>query len=382
MVNWFTTRFASLTEGLPHDHAIAPYRRPQRRRRLLRVLRGRDPTSRAGRLQPADRLRPRPPGRAAVAIHDPRTAGRRPRTAGRRPRTAGRSPRRAHPATPGGDRLRHGHQHAPDRGPAPRDPRRRGTGSLDHRPLGRRTGRQGQTRPRGARRGLRPPRPHARPGRGLFWGRPTLVGIEPASMTAVFCRNADDRKAEAWRQRLLPFEHLEFVVSDAAKGIAAAVEQVADQRRETDPSAPPLGHGLDLFHTTQEAERVLAQEWRRVEPLWEETEACDAQVEHAKRQGTDARRGPDQTARAAWSKAIAEFERVERLEAAWRRCRAAFEVFHGGGRLNDPAPAAAGIAAGLGGLCGPQRGTGRHFLPRPPRPHFFCRGPQPRAAAA
>ena len=181
-------------------------------------------------------------------------------------------------------------------------------------------------------------------------------------MTAVFCHNAGDRKAETWRQRLLPFEHLEFVVSDAAKGIAAAVEQVADQRRAKDPSASPLGHGLDLFHTTQEAERVLAHEWRRAEPPWEEAEACDAEAEHAKRQGTDARRGPAQTARAAWSKTIAEFERVERLEAAWRRCRAAFDVFHGDGRLNDRARAEAEVAAGLSVLCGPEWKKVRNFL--------------------
>ncbi len=181
-------------------------------------------------------------------------------------------------------------------------------------------------------------------------------------MTAVFCHNAGDRKAETWRQQLLPFEHLEFVVSDAAKGIAAAVVQVADQRREKDPSAHPLEHGLDLFHTTQEAERVLAQVWRRVEPLWEAAEACDAKVEHAKRQGTDARHGEAQTAHAAWSKAIAEFERVERLEAAWRRCRAAFEVFDGDGRLNDRARAEAEIAAGLSVLCGPEWKTVGNFL--------------------
>jgi hypothetical protein len=189
-----------------------------------------------------------------------------------------------------------------------------------------------------------------------------LVGIEPASMTAVFCHNAGDRKAETWRQQLLPFEHLEFVVSDAAKGIAAAVEQVANQRRDENPTVPPLGHGLDLFHTTHEAERVLAQEWRRVEPFWEEAEACDAKVEHAQRQGTDARRGPAQTARAAWSRAIAEFERVEHLEAAWRRCRAAFEVFHGDGRLNDRARAEAEIAAGLSVLSGPEWKKVGNFL--------------------
>ncbi len=151
-------------------------------------------------------------------------------------------------------------------------------------------------------------------------------------MTVVFCHNASDRKAETWRQQLLPFEHLEFALSDAAHGIAAAVEQVAEQRRETDPSAPALEHGLDLFHTTYEAERVLAQEWRRVESLWEVGEACDAKLEHAKSQGIDAR-GPSQTARAAWSKAIGAFERVAALEAA-----------------------------GLGTLCGPEWKKVRNFL--------------------
>jgi hypothetical protein len=180
-------------------------------------------------------------------------------------------------------------------------------------------------------------------------------------MTVVFCHNASDRKAETWRQQLLPFEQLEFALSDAAKGIAAAVEQVADQRRKTNPSAPSLEHGLDLFHTTYEAKRVLAQEWRRAELFWDEAAACEAKVEHAKRQGIDAR-GPARTAWAAWSKAIAEFERVERLDAAWRRCRAAFEVFHDDGRLNHRARAEVEIAVGLGTLRGPEWKKVRNFL--------------------
>ncbi|MGO8903802.1 MAG: hypothetical protein ACLQU5_36495 [Isosphaeraceae bacterium] len=72
-------------------------------------------------------------------------------------------------------------------------------------------------------------------------------------MTAVFCHNAKDRKAETWQQQLTPFEDLEFVISDAAKGIATAVQQTAQLRRQNDPLASALGHGLDLFHTTQEA---------------------------------------------------------------------------------------------------------------------------------
>ena len=180
-------------------------------------------------------------------------------------------------------------------------------------------------------------------------------------MTAVFCRNTSDRSAQTWRQLLLPFEHLEFAVSDAAKGIGSAVEQVAAERREADPSAPPLEHGLDLFHTTHEAERVLAQEWRRVEAIWDEAEVCDAKVMRAKQQGIDAR-GMAQAARASWSKAIAEFERVELLEAAWRRCRAAFELFRPDGRLNDRAWAEGEIAAGLTELAGPDWKKVANFL--------------------
>ena len=42
-------------------------------------------------------------------------------------------------------------------------------------------------------------------------------------MTAVFCENAADRKAETWAKQLERFDRLEFAVSDAAKGIARAV---------------------------------------------------------------------------------------------------------------------------------------------------------------
>ena len=110
-------------------------------------------------------------------------------------------------------------------------------------------------------------------------------------MTAVFCHNAADRKAETWAKQLAPFDRLEFAVSDAAKGIAKAVAQVAQARRD-DPSAPALEHGLDVFHTTMEAHRVLAQHWRRAEAAWEKAEAADAQ-------GRRSRNGKGST-RGAW----------------------------------------------------------------------------------
>jgi hypothetical protein len=136
-------------------------------------------------------------------------------------------------------------------------------------------------------------------------------------MTAVFGLNAADRKAQTWEKQLAPFARLEFAVSDAAQGIAAAVARQAAARRD-DPSAPSLEHGLDVFHTAQEANRVLAGPWRRAEAAWEKAEAADAQVAGAKQQGVDAR-GVAQTARAAWGRAIASWEQAERLESAWGR---------------------------------------------------------------
>jgi hypothetical protein len=101
-------------------------------------------------------------------------------------------------------------------------------------------------------------------------------------MTAVFCRDTADRKAPTWEGQLVPFTHLEFAVSDAAKGIAAAVAQRAAARRD-DPTAPPLEHGLDVFHTAMEAHRVLARHWRRAEAAWEKGERADAELAGAKR---------------------------------------------------------------------------------------------------
>jgi hypothetical protein len=179
-------------------------------------------------------------------------------------------------------------------------------------------------------------------------------------MTAVFCHNADDRKAETWEARLAPFHRVEFAVSDAAKGIAAAVARRAEARRD-DPTAPALGHGLDVFHTAMEANRVLARQWRRAEDTWEKAEAADLEVAESKRQGIDAR-GAAQKARAAWGRAVASFEGVERLQGAWGRIHAALNLFGPDGRLNDRGRAEAEIAAGLKDLTGPDWAKVRNFV--------------------
>ncbi len=128
-------------------------------------------------------------------------------------------------------------------------------------------------------------------------------------MTAVFCANAADRKGETWEQRLAPFDRLEFVVSDSAKGIAKAVARVARSRRDAAP-APALEHGLDVFHTAMEARRVLARHRRRAESAWEQAEAADVEVTDAKRRGVDARRRPGRPRR------LGQGHRVHRADRA------------------------------------------------------------------
>ena len=142
--------------------------------------------------------------------------------------------------------------------------------------------------------------------------------------------------------------------------IARAVTRIAQARRD-DPQAPPLEHGLDVFHTTMEAHRVLARHWRHAEAAWEKAEAADARVARARQQGVDAR-VPAGPARAAWREATAALEQVEHLEGAWRRAHAALELFRPDGRLHDRATAEAAIATALPDLPGADWSKVRNFL--------------------
>ena len=189
------------------------------------------------------------------------------------------------------------------------------------------------------------------------------MGIEPASMTAVFCQNTADRKGETWKNQLEPFSILEFAVSDAAKGIAKAVAEIAQSRRD-DPLAQALEHGLDVFHTTMEANRVLAWHWRRAEVVWEHADAADAKRADAKRKGVDSH-GAAQRVRAARAKAVAAYAQAERLELAWDRAHAALELLGPDGRLNDRARAESEIAAAISDLTGPDWSKVRNFLTDP-----------------
>jgi hypothetical protein len=183
----------------------------------------------------------------------------------------------------------------------------------------------------------------------FFHGRPVLVGVEPASMTWFLGQRADDRKGATWAQALRDWDGLSYVTADAGKGLQSGI--AAAQRERQEEGKPSLKSGLDVFHTTYEARRVLRLIWNRVERLWEQAELASRRLEESQRQGHDAR-GPAGAASRAWKQAEAAFAEYERSEAGWKIAHSALAVFRPEGRLNDRAWASEQIALALPMLSG------------------------------
>jgi hypothetical protein len=193
----------------------------------------------------------------------------------------------------------------------------------------------------------------------FFHRRPVLVGVEPTSMVWFLGTKAENCQGSTWWVALQPWNALRYLVSDAGTGLQAGIAQMQEHRRQTDQV--PLEKGLDVFHTKQEARRVLSTLWSRVERLWEQAEAADRAVAQAQRQGRDAR-GPALRARAAWKKVEAAFRHYEEGEVAWNRAEPALSVFRPDGQLNDRSWALAQVAAALPGLSGSEWSKVRGFL--------------------
>src|SRR4051794_6116397 len=115
----------------------------------------------------------------------------------------------------------------------------------------------------------------------FFHGRPVLVGVEPASMTWFLGQKANDRSGATWAKSLRDWSALSYVTADAGTGLQVGIATVQHERHEE--GKPALENGLDVFHTTQEARRVLRQSWSQVERCWERAEAATRRVEQAQR---------------------------------------------------------------------------------------------------
>jgi hypothetical protein len=193
----------------------------------------------------------------------------------------------------------------------------------------------------------------------FFHGRPVLVGVEPARLTWFLGQKADDRSGATWAKALRDGSVLSYVTADAGTGLRAGIAAVQHERHKD--GKPALENGLDVFHTTQEARRVLRRSWGPVERCWEQAEAATRRVEQAQRQGQDSR-GVAVAARHAWKKAEAAFEQYERAEAGWKIAHGALAVFRPEGLLNDRAWAEQQIALALPMLLGREWSKVRGFL--------------------
>ncbi len=193
----------------------------------------------------------------------------------------------------------------------------------------------------------------------FFHRRPVLVGVEPASMTWFLGQKANDRSGATWAKSLRNWSALSFVTADAGTGLQVGIATVQHERHEE--GKPALENGLDVFHTTQEARRVLRQSWSQVERCWEQAEAATRRVEQAQQQGQDAR-GVAVAARAAWTKAETAFQQYEQSEGGWTIAHAALQVFRPDGQLNDRPWARQQITLALPQLSGREWSKVRGFL--------------------
>lgn len=177
----------------------------------------------------------------------------------------------------------------------------------------------------------------------FFHGKPVLVGVEPHSMTWVLGEHAADRTGPTWTQALQGFDALEQAVVDGGRGMQRGLVDFQQQRQDAG-NATVLEVSLDLFHSKQEAQRVLHKLWNGVEARWKRAEQADRQAERAWPSGGD-RQGFEATLARAWKEVEQCMERYDRAERAWKRIEAALELFRPEGRLNDRAWAAGEIAA-------------------------------------
>jgi hypothetical protein len=204
----------------------------------------------------------------------------------------------------------------------------------------------------------------------FFHRRPVLVGVEPTSLVWFLGTKAENHQGSTWSAALQPWTALQYVVSDAGSGLQAGIAQLQQDRRQNQQVS--LENGLDVFHTKQEAQRVLKVLWSQVEGLWDQAEAASRAVAAAQQQGRDAR-GAARHAGATWKKVEGAFQRYEQAEAAWNRAAGALNVFRPDGQLNDRSWAEAEIAAALPGLSSAVWSQVRGFLAAPAALTFLDR---------
>ncbi len=195
----------------------------------------------------------------------------------------------------------------------------------------------------------------------FFHGRPVFVGVEPQSMTLILADKGDRLDRTAWLQRLVGWDALRYVVSDAGTVLQSALTWMVAERQA---AGTALQVSLDVFHTMKEARRVLKIHWNRVKKDWKAAEKADLRVARFQRKGEYAYK-PAGAAYSAWTKVAHSMKSYDAVSAGWQMAKAALELFRPDGRLNDRAWAEARVSEALPALAGKAWTTLRHLLQSP-----------------
>ncbi len=117
-------------------------------------------------------------------------------------------------------------------------------------------------------------------------------------MTLILADKGDRLDRAAWLQRLVGWDALRYVVSDAGTVLQSALTWMVAERQA---AGTALQVSLDVFHTMKEARRVLKIHWNRVKKDWKAAEKADLRVARSQRKGEYAYK-PAGAAYSAWTK--------------------------------------------------------------------------------
>jgi hypothetical protein len=181
--------------------------------------------------------------------------------------------------------------------------------------------------------------------------------VEPESFCWLSGRLVEHRDGVTWAEEIRGYAALEYVVSDAGTGLAKGVRLVQEER-------PSLQHGLDVFHTVYEGQHALRKEYGVASRALEAAAQGQAELDRLGRQG-QSRAGKATHVQSLWREAERHLDQAAGADQAWQECRAALELFHPDGTLNNRREAEATLARVLPRLSGGYWSKVRRLLQRP-----------------
>lgn len=189
--------------------------------------------------------------------------------------------------------------------------------------------------------------------------------VEPESFCWLSGRLVEHRDGVTWAEEFRGYPALEYLVSDAGTGLAKGVRLLQVDR-------PSLRHGLDVFHTIYEGNKVLRKEYGVAARALEAAERGQAALDQLGRQG-QSRAGKATHVQSLWLEAERQLDHAGAADQAWKECRAALELFRPDGTLNDRLQAEATLTGVLPRLFGGHWSKVRRLLQHPETFSFLDR---------